>query len=768
MDSRKQQSVETMKRSQRLLQRKDSDPPSTWYTFFFYLFLCLAWPFVFALSTVLTLSLPTMIKYAVLALLLRFSLFWGQNEAASFSPLLPPSFPLAVRNPYLSAWLPQSQTSDIASAKPQFWFGNSLNWSVIAKVDNETYNVFGVSSPAEGTKSGTLVSGNYTSTHTLFEISAGDALLTLDFFSPVSLTDYTRQSLPFSYLTVTAAGQNGKTPSVLVYSDIDDTWTGQSANTQRTYATVGNTSIYELSAPGHATYTQSPNEMALWGQAVFASNSNGTQLFSGSGPSAAVRGQFVQNGNLNDTHHAWEPKKDNVIGFSHVIGEVSSTTSVQFAVGYVRNETINYRGTAQTHYYRAQFKDSASAVQHFLQDYDDAYSEAQDLDNQVQTTATSIAGSKYADILALSVRQIFGAIDVVIPNSSLDTSKATAFIKEISSDGNVNTVDIIFPMLPFFYALAPQYIKLLVDPIVQYLETGGWPYPDYVIHDIGASYPNATGHDDGQAEQMPLEESGDLIILFLAYQTATGDSSWYNTYKQQLERYAIYLQQYGEYPVNQLSTTDGLGAFTNMTSLAIKSAVALSAYGKLSGVQNYTDTGKAFAKTVQTIGLGSQQSSTTNRPYLTLTYGNESWYLQFNLLPDKLFGLDTFPDSVFEDQTEFYPTVRAAEGVPIDDGANWGKTDWDSWVAAYATSTTTRDLFVNDIHAYISNGLNNMPFSDKYNLAGADAGKGQFRARPTVGAHFAIWAASKEATAHRRWMLPETSSPMRSYRRFEA
>ena len=84
------------------------DFTSQWSRTIFYLIICLAWPVIFLSSTSVAWSLPSMIKFAVLAVLLRFSLFWGQNEAASlseatsFNPLLPPSFPLAVRNPYLS------------------------------------------------------------------------------------------------------------------------------------------------------------------------------------------------------------------------------------------------------------------------------------------------------------------------------------------------------------------------------------------------------------------------------------------------------------------------------------------------------------------------------------------------------------------------------------------------------------------------------------------------------------------------------------------
>ena len=634
---------------------------------------------------------------------------------------------------------------------------------MLATVDGEAYNVFGVASPANGTKSATLKSGNYTSTHSSFEITAGNALLTLDFFSPVSLSNYVRQSLPFSYLTITAAGLNGAKPNVTIYSDIDDSWTGQSSNTAKTFSTFEGSSIYELSANGQATYSQSPNEQALWGQAVFASKVvDDTKLSSGSGSSNTVRGQFIKDGSISEANSNWQPTAaDNVVAFSHSLGEVGSGTTVRLAIGYVREAAINYLGEPQTHYYRSQYPDTASAVNHFLDDYEDAYQEGQGLDSQIQNTGTSVAGSKYADILALSLRQIFGAIDVTIPNSTLDTANASAFIKEISSDGNANTVDIIYGMLPFFYSLSPEWIRLLLGPIMQYLATGGWPYPQYAIHDIGENYPNATGHNDGQAEMMPVEESGDLLILFLAYQQATGDKSFATTYANLLKTYAEYVQKNGLYPVFQLSTTDGLGAFTNMTSLAVKSAVALSAYGELVGSSQYSDLGLSFASTVLRNGLGTRVSSATKEEYLTLTYATAAWYLHFNLYPVPLLGLNTFNSSVFKDQTDFYPTVRAEAGIPIDQGAQWGKTDWDFWVAGYATSTSLRDQIVEDVWNYISNQKNIMPFSDKYNVAAPNIGAGQFRARPTVAAHFAPWALSQKKTAKR-------SPPVVKRKRFEA
>jgi len=58
---------------------------------------------------------------ASLALLL--STVYGQ-VSWTVSPFNPPSIPLAVRTPYLSAWLPQGSGAALNSAWPTFWTGS--------------------------------------------------------------------------------------------------------------------------------------------------------------------------------------------------------------------------------------------------------------------------------------------------------------------------------------------------------------------------------------------------------------------------------------------------------------------------------------------------------------------------------------------------------------------------------------------------------------------------------------------------------------------
>ncbi len=105
----------------------------------------------------------------------------------TFIPIRPPSFPLAVRTPYLSTWIPSAVLGDLASSLPQFWAGQDLMWGILARVDGTVYNIMGASNPANGTVSATVQKAEFTATHTLFTVEAGAAVFTLDFFSPVSL-----------------------------------------------------------------------------------------------------------------------------------------------------------------------------------------------------------------------------------------------------------------------------------------------------------------------------------------------------------------------------------------------------------------------------------------------------------------------------------------------------------------------------------------------------------------------------------------------------
>jgi hypothetical protein len=529
-----------------------------------------------------------------------------------------------------------------------------------------------------------------------------------------------------------------KGQNIQVYSDIDARWTGKAGRSQRDFEQQGNLAIYSLTVEDAPLYAEA-DDMALWGQAILASRpSNFSAVSALSGKPEKVRGEFAKFGALSGEDDTWSD--GSVVALVHDLGYVTDGLSVNFVVGYERNAAINFLGEAYTGYYRAQYPTTSSALSFFSDDYGNALLESWKLDMEIVTLSAATAGPKYADIIALSTRQAYGGIDLTISNDTLDTNDVLAFIKELSSDGNINTIDVIMPAFPVYYVMDPDYIRLLLEPVMKYLAAGRWHLP-YAIHDLGTHYPHAIGHDDQQAEPMPIEECGNLLVLASAYVYATGDTKWTSQYTEIFQEYADYLADNSINIATQLSSNDAAGPLANETNLAIKAAVGLKAFGEMSGNKYYSRIGEEHASLFFEKGLGTDKQKT----HFMLEYPDysETWKTPYNLFPDVLLDLKTFPDAAYRMGSGFFATVRGEYGVPLDNRQDWAKSDWNMWLAG-TFDTSTRDGFVDDLWAFMTNGKHNWPFSDRYVATSAHGNEPGVpilcRARPTVGGHFALLA----------------------------
>ena len=95
----------------------------------------------------------------------------SSSSASSTSLSFLPSYPLAVKSPYLSAWVPGSQISDSATAQPEFWNGVQLTWPILARVNGTVFSLFG----SKQAKAATTTAVNYTSSHTYVHVTVPDA-----------------------------------------------------------------------------------------------------------------------------------------------------------------------------------------------------------------------------------------------------------------------------------------------------------------------------------------------------------------------------------------------------------------------------------------------------------------------------------------------------------------------------------------------------------------------------------------------------------------
>lgn len=279
----------------------------------------------------------------------------------------------------------------------------------MGRVDNTTYALFGAPKAIDGTSIPKQTSITFTSTHTLITLQAGVVTFSLDFFSPVSPKDLLRQSLPYSYLTVSAVASGGTSPTVEIFSAIDGIWTSQPGAATSYFQQYEETNIFALNVKNAYTFSQN-GQMAAWGSTVFASSASKSEksLSYQSGPAATVEAAFIDNGFLADTSPAITT--GGLVAHAHQLGKITFSTGVTFAVGLHQEKAINYfdgrvgKNVVQTPYFRIKCPEITSSVTAFLRDYDAALEDSRSLDNQVARLGATIS-TNYTDLLEASVRQ---------------------------------------------------------------------------------------------------------------------------------------------------------------------------------------------------------------------------------------------------------------------------------------------------------------------------------------------------------------------------
>ncbi|KAG2056314.1 DUF1793-domain-containing protein [Suillus hirtellus] len=665
------------------------------------------------------------------------------------TPFNPASVPLAVRTPYLSAWLPQGAGTALNGAWPQFWTGSTLGWAGYIRVDGATYTFLG-DPVVPGAESAIQKSLEFTSTQSIFVMTAGPVDINVNFLSPVEPTDFLKQSIPFSYLALSAVSNDGGSHIVSVYTDISAEWvSGDDSLTVNWTTTTGKILTHQVMLENQELYTEH-NDHIQHGAAYYSTQNSSSVTYQ-TGQDAIVRAQFITNGVLANTEDINFRAVSNdwpVFAFAHDLGTVSTTASVPviYTVGRVRDPAIQYIVANDVYqprsiYFWSAYSSVADLISDFVGDYFAALGRAQAFDRKVQSDASAIS-SNYAAVVALSVRQAFGALEFTLSkksDGSWNADDILIFLKEISSDGNVNTVDVMMPAWPIFLYTNPQIAKYLLLGLLEYQATGQYPNA-WAAHDLGKSYPNATGHNAGKDEAMPLEECGNMLIMVLSYTQKSYDTSLITQYTDLLNQWTGYLVAEALIPTNQISTDDFAGALANQTNLAIKGVIGIQAMSIISGILGDTVNQQNYSSIVQRyVPQLLDYATSSDGLHLTLNYGNESsWGLSYNLYADKLLGANVFPESVYDMQTAWYARVINTYGVPLDTRHTYTKSDWELWTAAIMTNTATRDMFIDSVYKYAADSESNKPLGDWYETH--DGTVYGFRARPVVGGHLALLA----------------------------
>ena len=642
----------------------------------------------------------------------------------------PPAVPLIAHDPMLSIW---SEADHLTDDTTRHWTHREQSLVSLIRVDGQTYRLMGktpASVPALPQTNLTV-----TPTHSVYEFEGANVHVTLTFLSPLLPDDLDVFARPVTYLTWTVRALDVMDHSVSIY---DGTSSQICVNEPNEKVEWGRQTMGPLTALHVGTESQNlvgttgDDTRINWGYAYVAAPA--AEASAVIGPDDDLTARFITTGTLPDKDDSRMPRAvedaEPVLAFAFDLGKVRQTpVSRHLLIGYDQVYIVRFFYHNLRPYWRRNGAQPADLFLAAERDYAALTARCEQFDKALIGDAEKAGGSDYGKICALAYRQCFAGHGLAADANG----QPLMFTKENSSNGDISTADIMFPAAPLPLLVSPTLAKATLVPLLAYAASDHWKFPN-APHDLG-TYPVARGTDDG-GEQMPVEESGNLLLLCDAICQLDGNTKFVDPWWPELTQWTKYLEQFGLDPGEQLCTDDFMGHLAHNSNLSVKAILAFAAYADMCRLRGDREGADRFARLakddaahwIKVNGTGSHSLLAFDRP--------DTWSQKYNLVWDKILRLNVFPPEVARKEVAFYKTVLQPYGLPLDSRTKLTKTDWTVWSATLASSQADFETLIAPIVKYLNVTTARLPFVDSYETNNPGKTDLLFRARPVIGGVF--------------------------------
>lgn len=616
----------------------------------------------------------------------------------------PPATPLITSDPFFSVW---SETDALNASDTVHWTGRTIALRCTVKVGDRVYGVMGRN---EGTLAARQVGSDMDAFSSYYTFDCDGVKVRLTFTSPVIPDDMYLISRPVSYLLVSADAA-GVSAKVSVSEQICLDLAGE----YPVKASVEGGSVTLASEVQNVLSRDGDDQRIDWGK--FYLTCKGAEYGSC----------------LSD-------------GMTFVFAEAPVGEGTLFSFAYDDVKSIEYFGDKLDAYWKTKDATIADAICAAHRDYPEVMKRCADFSAKMVAEATEAGGEKYAELLILSLRQSVAAHKLV-----LDTNGEVLYIsKECFSNGCAATVDVSYPSTPLFLLYNPELVRGMMRPIYRFAATDAWQY-DFAPHDAGR-YPRVNGQvyglKDGvllEAKQMPLEECGNMLVMEATAAVATGNADFAAEHLDVLRKWCAYLEENGDDPANQLCTDDFAGHLAHNCNLTLKAIMGIAGMGiieKMLGNDGEYERLLAHAKKMAQSWI--TRAANADGSYRLAFNWQNSFSMKYNIAWDKLLGTGIMPKEVLASEFASYAKHMNNYGLPLDNRADYTKSDWYIWTGVLADSREEFGKFIEPLWNSYNETESREPMTDWYMTTtalhrsyGSSSGLVKsFRNRTVVGGHF--------------------------------
>ena len=462
------------------------------------------------------------------------------------------------------------------------------------------------------------------------------------------------------------------------------------------------------------------------------------------------RKQFVQSGSVPAHCETSPPRavRDGapVLTAGFDLGQVGQqSVSRQLMLAYDDVEAIKYFSGRLRPYWRRNGAEVADMLQAAARDYTSLAARCCKFDEQLLADLTRVGGPHYALLCSLAYRQTLAGNKIAADAHGMPLM----FPKENFSNGCISTVDVLFPQAPFYLVFSPALTKGMLVPILDYASSPAWPYP-YAPHDLG-TYPHATGQvygmGGGDGGRMPVEESGNMLIILAALARTEGNAEFARKYWPLLTRWADYLVVNGLDPENQLCSADMFGHLPHCANLAMKAIIGLGGYAQLCQKVGKPEDAKRYMDIAHRYAARWQEMAKDDGHTRLAYHLPGTWGMKHNLIWDRVLETNLFPVALGDAEVAWYRKVQKKYGLPVDNRTPTSLIDWAVWSIAPAHNQREFQVLIEPIFNYANETPSRVPLADWFvTTNGRQQG---FQARPVVGGIFIRLLANSDSWT--RW-----------------
>lgn len=649
----------------------------------------------------------------------------------------PPAVPLVAHDPYFSVW---SMADKVTGDVTKHWSGVAQSLSGIIRVDGKNYRFLG-SMPRRRDAEMALqqVSVSVTPTRTTYTLASPEIELEMEFMNPLFPDDLALLSRPVTYLTWRVKSRDNGDHRVSIYFDAAGTLAtndpGQPVVASR--GRIQGLDLIRIGTKRQSTLDRYGDNVRIdWGWFYVAIPQNdGASAAAGN---QSYREKFLLTGEMPDADDIGDarPAQNHyppapTLNVMVPVGNVGKTpVERHILLAYDDIWSVEFMHTKLLPYWRTKFSGFADMLEAAEKDYAALETRSQRFDHELESDLIKAGGEQYARIAILAYPEAMAAHKLVAGPDG----EPFFMPKENFSNGSISTVDVIYPSAPMYLLLNPKLVEAQLEPVFRYAAMPAWKF-DFAPHDLGV-YPLANGQQYGGGEiseenQMPVEESGDMILLAAAVAHAEKNSAYPARHWDLLSKWAEYLFVHGLDPENQLCTDDFAGHLAHNANLSIKAIEALGAYAQMAEDLHHPDVAERFRTAAKSMAQKWISMADDGNHYRLAFDKHGTWSQKYNLVWDTVLGLHLFPPSVAAREATFYQSKMNRYGLPLDNRETYTKLDWEIWTATLSTNPADFQHIAEAIYRFVNDTPDRVPLTDWYDTISAH--QVHFQARSVVG-----------------------------------